>query len=103
MVDRMFSTIDIIEVEVAFATPLKQVIIKLECPLGTKVIDAIYQSRIQQHFPDNMIIKTLPFIGIFGKKIDPETYQLQNFDRIEIYRSLIKSPNQKRLERAKKK
>lgn len=99
----MSSNIDIIEVEVAFATPLKQIIIKLECPLGTKVIEAISQSGIQKHFPDNMVIKTMPSIGIFGKKINPETYQLQNYDRIEIYRPLLKSPNEKRLERVKKK
>ena len=42
-------------------------------------------------------------IGIFGKKIDPTTYVIQNNDRIEIYRPLNNTPNQKRLERAKSK
>lgn len=40
-------------------------------------------------------------VGIFGKKIDISTYVILDKDRIEIYRPLNKTPNQKRLERAK--
>lgn len=94
---------ELITVEVAYATPEKQKIITLHVPINTAILDAINQSKICEEFAE---LKMLHFdhitpIGIFGKKIDPQTYQLQDKDRIEIYRPLAKTPNQRRLERAK--
>lgn len=92
-----------ITLEVAFALPEKQLIISLICENNITVFQAIAQSGIKEHFPDYITtIDNNLSVGIFGKKIDPQNYQLQNHDRIEIYRGLNKSPNQKRLERAKK-
>lgn len=92
-----------IKIEVAFATPDKQIIIPIEVNENVSVIDAIIMSGIGQHFPNsilNNIDQDTP-IGVFGKKINPETYKLRDMDRIEIYRPLNKTPNQKRLERIK--
>lgn len=41
-------------------------------------------------------------IGIYGKKIKPDTYILKSGDRLELYRPLLYTPNERRLLRAKK-
>jgi putative ubiquitin-RnfH superfamily antitoxin RatB of RatAB toxin-antitoxin module len=94
-----------IKVEVAYATPTKQVIKCLTVPVTATVMEVIQQSQIEDEFPASTIISpNAPMVvGVFGKKIDPVTYKLQDQDRIEIYRRLRKSPNEKRLERAKNK
>ena len=95
---------DLITVEVAYAIPEKQQIIRLKVASDTSIAEVIAQSGIENEFPalaPLLKTETLPQVGIFGKKIDPHTYHLQNGDRIEIYRPLAKTPNQKRLERAK--
>lgn len=89
----------LIKIEVAFATAELQKIIPLELESECTLLEAIQLSKINQFFPD-YDFSQLP-LGIFGKRIfKPEEYQLKNGDRIEIYRSLNKTPNQKRLERA---
>lgn len=91
----------LIEIEVAFASPKKQKIIKLNIDENASVIEAISLSNIQKEFPEFDIL-SMP-VGIFGKKIDSLNYKLKNTDRIEIYRPLNKTPNQQRLERHKQK
>ena len=95
---------NIIAVEVAFAMPEKQTIIAVVTNDNSSIYDIIIQSKIHQEFRDfDFTDLSKLHIGIFGKKIDPTTYQIKNNDRIEIYRALNKTPNQKRLERAKQK
>ncbi|MFN8770150.1 MAG: RnfH family protein [Neisseriaceae bacterium] len=91
-----------INIELAFAAPNKQIIIPLCIPSDTTIDKIIANSDLHLIFPefDFSDISKLQ-IGIFGKKIDSSTYQLKEYDRIEIYRPLNKTPNQKRLERAK--
>ena len=92
-----------IKIEVAYATPDKQIIIGMQVTDEVSVLDAIEQSKIANYFPEaglSDLDESSP-IGIFGKKIDIKTYKLQDKDRIEIYRPLNKTPNQKRLDRAK--
>lgn len=90
-------------VEVAFATPEKQIIICVSIPHNMAITEVIKLSKIEAEFPKyhDLFNSPIPHIGIFGKKIDINTYQLKPNDRIEIYRPLNKTPNQKRLERAK--
>lgn len=89
-----------LKIEVAFATPQLQKTIAIEVDENTTVIDAIAQSGIQQFFPEYELLNLA--VGIFGKRIyDPQSYQIKAGDRIEIYRPLVQTPNQKRLERAK--
>ena len=90
-----------IQIEVAYATPENQAVIPLTLSIGTTVSNAIELSQIKQLFPE-LDITALPPVGIYGKKIDIDSYTLQDGDRIEIYRPLNKTPNQKRLERLKK-
>jgi len=92
-----------ISIEVAYATPDKQMIVELQVTDNTSVLDAISRSKIATYFPEDGLSnldESFP-IGIFGKKIDLKTYKLHDMDRIEIYRPLNKTPNQKRLDRAK--
>lgn len=88
-----------INIEVAFATNKLQKIIALEINDDCLISDAIKLSGIQAFFHE-YDLSTLA-VGIFGnRKFEPADYKLQNGDRIEIYRPLLKTPNQKRLDRA---
>lgn len=90
-----------ISIEVAFATPNLQKVISLAVADNLSIPQAIALSKINDFFPE-YDLNSMP-VGIFAKRcFDPHSYQLQNGDRIEIYRSLNKTPNQKRIERAKK-
>ncbi len=94
----------LLAVEVTYATIKSQKVIKLTVAAGTSVFNAIIQSKIQQFYPeleDYLHNPSSVSVGVFGKKINPHNYILQQHDRIEIYRALTKTPNQKRLERAK--
>ena len=94
----------LIPVEVAYATPARQLIIALEVPLGTTAYEAVIQSRITEEFGEIDIDKDP--MGVFSKLLDgkgkplPKDYQMQARDRIEIYRPLIIDPKQARLQRA---
>lgn len=90
----------LIKIEVAFATAELQKVISLELESNCTLLKAIHLSQINQFFPEYDFTQLA--LGVFGKRIfKPEEYQLKDGDRIEIYRSLNKTPNQKRLERAK--
>lgn len=93
----------LIHIEVAYATPQKQIILPLRVQNDTTIFDAIKLSNICNEFSElaNYTIASTLKVGIFGKKVDIATYKLQAHDRIEIYRPLAKTPNQRRLERAK--
>ncbi len=86
-----------ITVEVAYAKPGEQLILRLEVGPDTTIQEAIEQSGILEHFPeiDPAVMKA----GIFGKLKKPGQI-LREGDRIEIYRPLIADPKQVRKERA---
>lgn len=89
-----------ITVEVVYATTSHQEIIKLTTPNTSTILEVIRATPILEHNPE-LDVNNLA-IGIYGKRIyDIDSYQIKDNDRIEIYRPLLKSPNQKRLERAK--
>ncbi len=91
----------LIKIEVAYATSTQQTVIPLVIDTATTVTEAIQLSHINTFFPD-LDLTDLIAVGVYGKKIDTKTYVLQDEYRIEIYRPLNKTPNQKRLERLKK-
>ncbi len=92
--------IQTIIVEVAFASTRLQKVIKITIPADSTIADTIQLSGINQFFPEYDFTKLAN--GIFGKRIqNPQQHQVKPGDRIEIYRPLQLSPNQKRLERAK--
>jgi hypothetical protein len=94
------TTHSVIHIEVAYATPDKQVLLDLSVPAGTTVAEGIEQSAIRDEFPElNMDIKA---VGIFSRKV-PLDHVLREGDRIEIYRPLIADPKEVRRKRALKK
>ena len=88
---------DSISIEVAYAKPEEQLILKLDVAPDTTVQQAIEQSGILEEFPE--IDPGKLKAGIFGK-LKKLTETLQQGDRVEIYRPLIADPKQVRKERA---
>jgi putative ubiquitin-RnfH superfamily antitoxin RatB of RatAB toxin-antitoxin module len=84
-------------VEVAYATPLKQLILECEVESGITIRDAVRQSGIDQHFPELDLANCE--LGVFGKAATAD-YELTDGDRIEIYRPLIADPKEIRRQRA---
>ncbi|PCI07805.1 MAG: RnfH family protein [Gammaproteobacteria bacterium] len=90
-------TTERINVEVAYATPEKQVIRILKVDTGETVAAAIEQSGITLDFP--ALVLENAKVGLFGK-ITTMTTVLSEGDRVEIYRPLIADPKEVRRKRA---
>lgn len=96
-----------IAVEVAYATPERQLIIPLAVPRGTTAYEAVLRSGICDEFPG--IDPEKDPMGIFSNRLDgkgrptPKGYRLEPRDRVEIYRPLLIDPKQARLQRAGRK
>lgn len=86
-----------IGIEVAYATPQKQIILEIEIDADTAPRDAVRNSGIAAHFPEIDVDRC--DLGVFGKTIDDD-YRLAPGDRIEIYRALIADPKEIRRQRA---
>jgi putative ubiquitin-RnfH superfamily antitoxin RatB of RatAB toxin-antitoxin module len=86
-----------IPVEVAYALPAQQIILKLQAVEGTTAEQAIMASGILQKFPEIDLAENK--IGIFGKLVKSDTV-LREKDRVEIYRPLIADPKEVRKQRA---
>ena len=86
-----------VSVEVAYATPKKQVLIALDVSPGTTIEEAIDQCGIKAEFPGMDIDPAR--VGIFGNKARLED-ELRAGDRVEIYRPLIADPKEARRKRA---
>ncbi len=93
-----------INVEVVYGLPEKQKLIKLDVAAGTTAYQAVEQSGIVQSFPEIDLANSKMgiFSQVLGTKGLPErdVYQLQNRDRVEIYRALIADPKEVRRRRA---
>lgn len=88
---------DRFEVEVAYATPSEQVILKVMAEQGITIQQAINQSNIADRFPE--IDPENDKVGVFGK-IAKRDVELHPGDRVEIYRPLIADPKAVRKKRA---
>ena len=95
---------ELINVEVAYALPQKQVLKALTVASGTTALQAIEKSGILQDFPE--IDTNSDSVGVFSQVLgtkglaEPAVYQLQPMDRVEIYRPLIADPKEVRRRRA---
>lgn len=90
-----------IQIEVAYATPKRQLILPLEVEEGCTMVDAVKLSGICRAFPE-IDVENLS-LGIFGKgEKTPESKILKAGDRIEIYRPLVADPKEARKRRAEK-
>lgn len=90
---------EIILVEVAYATPERQVIVAVDLPLDGTVERAIRVSGILQQFPE--IDLNQQKVGVFGQ-ICKLNKPLTSGDRVEIYRPLQQNPMDARRGRLQK-
>jgi len=90
---------EMIEIEVVYGLPNKQVLLSLPVPVGSCIEECIKLSGIVTHFPE--IIPSKATVGIFSRPEKLETI-IKVGDRIEIYRPLIADPKEMRKLRAAK-
>ena len=88
---------NLMAVKVVLAMPQKQVIKDIELGKGATVRDAIEQSGIADAFTDLVVDPKM--VGIFGARVSMDQ-ELQNGDRVEIYRPLVADPKEVRRQRA---
>lgn len=88
---------EVIRIEVAYAASEDQTLIELQVPIGTTVIEAIRLSRITEQYPEINLENSRK--GIFSKFVDDDK-ELQEHDRVEIYRPLVLDPREARRQRA---
>ena len=86
------------EVEVVYALPDEQVLLKVQVKRGATLRDAIEASGVLSRFPQIDLARDA--VGVFGKiaKLDD---RLNAGDRVEIYRPLVMDPKEARRQRAK--
>ena len=89
---------EMITVEVAYALPEKQRIERLSVPKGTSAQQAVEHANLGRFF-DELPKSSSMKLGIFGQAI-PAAHELQDGERIEIYRDLLIDPNAVSLARA---
>lgn len=90
-----------IAIEVVYALPTEQVLLSLNLPAGTTLLQAVEASGLIQRFPDISLENGV--FGIFGvREKSPSTRILQSGDRVEIYRALRIDPKEARRARADK-
>jgi putative ubiquitin-RnfH superfamily antitoxin RatB of RatAB toxin-antitoxin module len=86
-----------INIQVACATEVKQKVISLQVPEGTRLAEAVALSGIADEFPE--LDMSTSRMGIYGQVESPHRI-LAHSDRVEIYRPLLTNPRQARLNRA---
>lgn len=91
--------IKLITVEVAYARPDQQKIIKLQVAEGATIETAIERSGILEIFPDIDLLQQK--VGIFSQ-VKKLTDTVKEGDRIEIYRPLLIDPKEARRKRVKR-
>lgn len=89
--------VDEIQVEVAYATPTRQIIKMLTLPAGSSVEQAIRTSGLLEEFPE--IDLNHQHVGVFGELVRLGA-PLNSGERVEIYRALITDPKEARQRRA---
>jgi uncharacterized protein len=86
-----------IKIELVYALPAEQLLIKSEVPKGSTIAEAVKLSGIQDKYPEIDLEKGK--FGVFGKLSKTDTV-LREKDRVEIYRPLIADPKEVRRKRA---
>lgn len=88
---------DMINIEVVYALPHEQVLLKLKLPQGSTVAEAVQASGIVEKHPEINLAQNK--LGIYGKLSKADAV-LRDKDRVEIYRPLIADPKEVRRKRA---
>lgn len=89
----------LIDIEIAYALPARQVIYALKIPSGSSIEQAILESPLLGEFSEIDLARNK--VGIFGVERKLSDCPRAG-DRIEIYRELIIDPKQARLNRLAK-
>ena len=84
---------EILNIEVVFATAERQELVALSVPPGTTAGAAIELSGIRDRFPG--LIDSRVSIGVWGRVTGGDR-QLNDGDRVEIYRELVLDPREAR-------
>ena len=87
-----------ISIEVAYALPEKQRIVKLEVPAGTTALEAVTLSKLDEVFEEIVVGPSLE-IGVWGKATSADRVLVAG-ERVEIYRPLLIDPKEIRKARA---
>jgi len=88
---------EMMDVEVCYALPTHQELIRLRLTEGATVRQAIETSGVLEKYPEIDLAKNK--LGVFAKLAKPDTV-LRDRDRVEIYRPLIADPKEVRKQRA---
>ncbi|MBK9623500.1 MAG: RnfH family protein [Rhodocyclaceae bacterium] len=88
---------DLIRIEVVYALPTRQAVVKLRMPAQSTVLAAIAASGLLQKYPEIDLEKNK--LGVFAKLVKADAI-LRDQDRVEIYRPLIADPKEVRKKRA---
>ena len=86
-----------IHVEVVYATPARQEVVKLQLAFGCTIASALDASGLLQQFPE--IDLATNKVGVFSRLAKMDT-PLRDKDRVEIYRPLVADPKEARKKRA---
>ena len=86
-----------IQIEVVYALPYEQLLLKLEVPQQTTLAQAVRLSGLPEKYPEIELDKGK--FGLYGKLSKPDVVLREN-DRVEIYRPLIADPKEVRRKRA---
>ncbi|MCW8125778.1 RnfH family protein [Microbulbifer halophilus] len=95
-----------IAVEVVYALPHEQRLMRLLVAPGTTAQEALVRSGIPEEYPE--VDPATAKLGIFGQALGTkglapaDQYELQPGDRVEVYRPLIADPKEARRQRAEK-
>jgi len=98
-VPNKYISVELLNIEVAYARSDKQVIVALQVDESCTVEQAIELADIIRQFPEIDLAKNK--VGIFSRVCLLST-RLQENDRVEIYRSLAIAPMEARRQRAVK-
>jgi putative ubiquitin-RnfH superfamily antitoxin RatB of RatAB toxin-antitoxin module len=88
---------EMLNVEVCYALPEKQLLIKVKLPEGSTLQQALEASGVLEKNPEIDLKKNK--FGVFAKLSKLDTV-LRDKDRVEIYRPLIADPKEVRKQRA---
>ena len=86
-----------VDVEIAFALPDEQLVVKVTLARGASVADALRASGLAEHFPDFDF--DAADVGIWGHVVQRDRL-IRDGDRIEVYRPLERDPREARRQRA---
>ncbi|MBY0345579.1 MAG: RnfH family protein [Neisseriaceae bacterium] len=88
-----------ITVEVCYALPRKQVLVKLDVSPDTTAEEVVVLANLDSHFPDGTFPSPPWMLGVFAKEVKADTI-LRAGDRVEVYRPLLADPKEVRRLRA---